>query len=172
MSPLELATAGALFLSIVQANGDVEEAKDLSDQLRTISEVLYLTTAPDWETRLRQWVMVENSREIVGRIKHSTHIERPDGSDRHSFPSGHTSTTAIQAAFASQNKNLGSIPQMLTFTTGWARVEAERHRPIDVIAGAAVGWSLAQVKIETSNGWITPVLTDDTIGLVWITGLE
>src|SRR5689334_5269710 len=87
---------------------------------------------------------------VTGEIKDATGRERPDNSDRQSFPSGGAS-----AAFASarlSNRNLDSIPmsgwarQTLKGTTtatavavGWARIEARKHFPSDVLAGACLG---------------------------------
>lgn len=98
--------------------------------------VEYLATrATAWPTT---WLKDE-----VGR-------ERPDGSSDKSFPSGHAS-----AAFSSMrlaNRNLDSIDMpvwartslkagnhLLASGSAWARVEAKRHYPSDVLAGAALG---------------------------------
>ena len=66
---------------------------------------------------------------------------RPDGSDRRSFPSGHTS--ASFAAAASIHRRHGweaGVPATLVAAfVGYARVRADRHRWEDVIVGAAIG---------------------------------
>jgi len=83
-------------------------------------------------------------------LKSLSDRERPDDSDRESFPSAH-STAAF--AFASVGRrNLDAIEPggglrtaldvgfaSLGVATAWARVEAKRHYPSDVLAGAAVG---------------------------------
>jgi hypothetical protein len=84
------------------------------------------------------------------RLKDATDRERPDGSDAESFPSGHASQAFAAARLA--NRNLDSIEMKpwlrnsfkagniaLASATGWARVEAEKHFPTDVLAGAALG---------------------------------
>jgi hypothetical protein len=76
--------------------------------------------------------------------------ERPDGSDRNSFPSGHSSHTFASAMLG--RRNVESLPispagkwvldtafTSLAVGTAWARVEAKKHFPSDVLAGAALG---------------------------------
>ncbi|NOR51733.1 MAG: phosphatase PAP2 family protein, partial [Gammaproteobacteria bacterium] len=75
--------------------------------------------------------------------------ERPDGSDNLSLPSGHTTQAYASATLAV--RNLDSIQlsersrritqlgiKTMAATTAWARVEAKRHYPSDVLAGAAL----------------------------------
>jgi len=83
-------------------------------------------------------------------LKVEMHRHRPDGSDDMSFPSGHTSAAFSCATLA--NRNLDSIGALedvrpvlevantvLAAGAGWARVEAGKHYPSDVLFGAALG---------------------------------
>lgn len=74
-------------------------------------------------------------------LKELIHERRPDGSDDHSFPSGHTSISF--AAAASLEKRFGwhaGLPAFLVATfVGVARVESSKHYVHDVLAGAAIG---------------------------------
>lgn len=93
---------------------------------------------------------------ITSGLKASTRRERPDGSDRKSLPSGHSSLAAVNAALVSDNLKATSVsPQAATLLRGtsyalawgtaWARVEAGKHFPSDILAGLALGNFVAEV---------------------------
>jgi hypothetical protein len=90
------------------------------------------------------------NRRLVDHLKVETARLRPDASDHKSYPSGHTSEAAINTTLAS--RNIGSMHiagpyktviqhglYLTTITTAWARVEANRHYPSDVLVGMAIG---------------------------------
>lgn len=80
----------------------------------------------------------------VFSLKHATHRLRPDGSDRYSFPSGHTANAFNGAEFMSQELSgksiaFGIIGYTFATTTGVFRVYHQDHWFSDVIAGAGLG---------------------------------
>lgn len=87
-------------------------------------------------------------------IKDISGRPRPDESNDKSFPSDHASTAAVFTTLARRNLKLLSLsPRNKIFTdicitatavgTGWARVEANKHNPSDVLAGYALGHFLS-----------------------------
>lgn len=81
---------------------------------------------------------------LVNAIKYSARVMRPDGTSRNSFPSGHTATAFMNAAFLhkeySQVNSLYSVVgySMSTYT-GISRSLNNRHWLSDILAGAGIG---------------------------------
>lgn len=106
--------------------GGVESKHNLSDMaiLYTLSNVL--------ETGI-----VYTTKVLTGR-------KRPDGSDYHSFPSGHTATAFVAAEFLHQEYKDKSIwisigGYGMATLIGISRVYNNKHWVSDVITGAGIG---------------------------------
>lgn len=98
---------------------------------------------------------------VVQGLKHSTNIMRPDGSDNHSFPSGHTATAFMMATMLS--KEYGHISPWISVggysvatATGLMRVANNKHWLSDVMVGAGIG------ILSTEFGyWIADLICKD-----------
>lgn len=98
----------------------------------------------------------------VELLKTTVDATRPDGSDNKSFPSGHTAVAFSAASFMDrrygaqwrEQHGAWAVPALygVAALTGLARVEANRHRWGDVLAGAAIGWSSARFLSEPLQG--------------------
>ena len=81
---------------------------------------------------------------VVNTIKYTAHVQRPDGSNYKSFPSGHTATAFMTAMM--MHKEYGDRSpwySISAFTvaavTGVSRQLNNRHWVSDVLAGAGIG---------------------------------
>jgi membrane-associated phospholipid phosphatase len=144
--------------------GSKENAKKYSDGLVTASAICYATSLAltPGDDKVNTWLLNKTKGLAVGgsailttqiftqSIKSFSGRERPDGSNEKSFPSGHTSTAAVNAALTNRNleyfyfdphleSSLKFGMNALTLATGWARIEADKHYPIDILMGAALG---------------------------------
>lgn len=148
--------------------GSQDNALRWGDDLRTASSVAYTATvlltpsgdeADEWFRNKAQGFAVGLAARsltsgITQGLKRSVGRERPDGANDLSFPSGHTSASAVNTRLAS--RNLRSIPMSdgtrrvldvslvtLTVGTSWARIEAGAHYPSDTLFSMALGNFLA-----------------------------
>jgi hypothetical protein len=82
-------------------------------------------------------------------MKSGFHRTRPDGDGNKSFPSGHAAAAVSAATLSNRNLDYIDMPPAarttlqitdtsLAWLTGWARMEAGKHHPSDVLAGAAL----------------------------------
>ena len=92
--------------------------------------------------------------------------ERPDQSDRQSFPSGHTAVSF--AAAASLENRYGWKTGLPAFAVaafvGVARVQARKHRWDDVLAGAVLGTASGLLMTSKNNSQVQFVPWADTGG--------
>lgn len=144
--------------------GSTDDAARWSDDLRTTAHVAFLTSvaftpsgdaAPDWFLNKAKGLGIQVSAAAVATgttrlLKDATNRERPNGEDDESFPSGHTTSSAVFGRLAAENLDSIEINRPLrigldvgldavTIGTAWARIEAGAHFPSDTLFGMALG---------------------------------
>lgn len=139
-------------------------AADVSDDLLTASLGVWalsavLAPADSTGDKLRGAATQAGSILLTGGIseglKSITSRRRPNDENNNSLPSGHASQAAVRTHFARSNLNYFDLPKgarraskvalhTLDYATAWARVEANRHFPSDVLAGVAIGNFVAE----------------------------
>lgn len=80
----------------------------------------------------------------VRMLKKATHVERPDGSNHESFPSGHTATAFAAAEFMRMEYQhtqplLSMTGYIAAAATGTLRMYNNRHWFSDIAGGAGIG---------------------------------
>lgn len=95
----------------------------------------------------------------VYTMKNVTKVERPDGSARNSFPSGHTATAFMGAELLRREYRdvspwIGVAGYAVAAGTGFFRMYNNRHWLTDVIAGAGIGILSVQAAY-----WLYPVIS-------------
>ena len=140
-------------------SSDRQDAVDISDNLKTLSNLNYLLTAltvPSDSVSSRTkglvggLVAIQTNRMITEGIQSITDRKRPDKDAYNSFPSSHASEASIAATLAARNIDYFEISkpakvtwQVSSYTvaglTAWMRVEGNRHYPSDVLVGYALG---------------------------------
>lgn len=95
---------------------------------------------------------------IMGAVTYGTkyciHEERPDGSNRHSFPSGHAAAAFMGAELLRQDYGpwIGAGGYVVATAVGVMRLMGGHHWVNDVVAGAGIGILSAQAA-----RWLLPL---------------
>ena len=161
--------------------GSQRSAEQWSDDLRSASvyanRITVLATPSGGEAG--EWLLNKVKGALVGvaassatgqitsAMKEGFDRERPNGLAGESFPSGHTSSSAVHTRLAS--RNLQSIEMSdgtraaldvglhaLTIGTSWARIEAGWHYPADTLFSMALGNFMASFINDAFMGLSAP----------------
>lgn len=103
---------------------------------------------------------------ITYGLKETFPERRPDGSDRKSFPSGHTSVAFASAATLHNRHGwkAGVPAQIAAAFVGFARVKADKHHWYDVVVGAAIGEAAGFLITSRRNAQVQIVPWGDSKG--------
>lgn len=178
--------------------GSPRNADDWSDGLRLASILAYhasVLATPSGEDPA-SWFENKAKGYLVGttavaatafatrQLKASVDRQRPNETDDDSFPSGHSSITAVFTRLTSRNlrwietgdrarHTLDLGLDGLTIATAWARVESGEHFPSDTLFGMALGNFLAAfvndafLGMEDSGTGVHLAATGDGAAVSW-----
>jgi hypothetical protein len=144
--------------------GSNSSAEDASDDMRDALGVATIVSAlstpggsspGEWTGSKLKGILVEASAValtggVTSSLKSATGRTRPNNKNDKSLPSAHASESFSFATLTSRNvdamplspttkKVLRYSVNTVAAATAWARVEAEKHYPTDVLVGAALG---------------------------------
>jgi membrane-associated phospholipid phosphatase len=167
--------------------GSQRSAEDWSDDLRTASAVVHYASvlATPSGAEPREWLVNKAKGTLVGvaavsstvfvtnTLKHAADRERPNQEGRESFPSGHTSTSAVHTRLASRNVQAIDVSPRtqrmfdaglyaLTIGTSWSRIEAGWHYPSDTLFSMALGNFIASFVNDAFLGVNAPIALSAT----------
>lgn len=150
---------------------DVGVSTDVAVIAMPVATLAGIIIEKDWDG-LRQGALTAVTEVGASLIlKYAVREDRPDHSNKHSFPSGHTGIAFANAAFLQRRYGwkLG-VPAFVVATyVGWGRVYAKKHHWWDVVAGAALGTGAALIYtrpfMRDKEITIVPVANPEEIGL-------
>ena len=122
----------------------------------------------DGEGRIQLAKSIGFNTLVVTTLKETVDKERPNGNCCDAFPSGHTSTAFVSAAFMHHRYGFRiAIPAYVVATfVGYARVESDKHFAEDVVAGAAIGFLSSRfLTTRYRSAQIVPVVRTGYYGL-------
>ena len=108
-------------------------------------KLLGVPAESSWKLRLTVSVVSFGiNAAVTYSLKHTIHEMRPDGTDNHSFPSGHTAVafcgaTTLMHEYRKVSPWIGVAGYAVATTVAVDRVRRNRHHWGDVVAGAAIG---------------------------------
>lgn len=178
--------------------GSQHNAEKWSDDLRTASVVAHYATIVatpsgdefgEWLANKAKGTLVDvasvaATTAITGSLKQAAGRTRPNGEDDESFPSGHTSSSAVHTRLASRNLRSIDMPAgvrstldvglyALTIGTSWSRIEAGWHFPADTMFGMALGNFVASfvndafLGLDSGSSSLTVAATPDGAIVQW-----
>ncbi len=158
-------------IQLTGAQKGIKASTDVIAIAMPVATIAGVCIAKDWQGLKQGAFTAAASVGAMLILKYSVHEQRPDHSNYHSFPSGHSTVTFACAGFLQRRYGwkFGGPAYALAAYTAVGRVIAKKHHWWDVVAGGAIG--VASAYIFTTP-WakkhefaMSPVATDTHVGL-------
>ena len=126
----------------------------------------------DWEGLKEGALSAAVTAGVTLGLKYLVKENRPDFSNRHSFPSGHSAVTFASATYIGRRYGWKwSIPAYaLSAYTAWGRVYGKKHHWWDVAAGAAIGAASSMIfthpYMRRHEAALVPMVSDAGAGVM------
>lgn len=126
--------------------------------------------ARDWKGLLQGVETAAVTAAFTLALKYGVKEKRPDGSNWHSFPSGHTAVSFASATYLTRRYGLkfGIPAYVLSCYVAWGRCFSKQHFVWDTVVGAAIGAGSALIF---TTPWakkhhleIAPVSNGESVG--------
>ena len=153
---------GLLFVAGTLAKADL--AQNVSDSVGFVIAAYTLNALQGDREDREEAEQITDALFVTGAVtqglKKLVTARRPDGSDYDSFPSMHSSLAAAWATVASVHHP----KQKLYFAAyvsavGWSRVDLDRHKRRDCIAGALLGAAIGKHYSTRHGGYVLGRIT-------------
>lgn len=148
----------------------VRTSGDVGAILLPVAGLTAILINKDWQG-LKQGVFAgATTLGVTYALKYIVKKDRPDHSDRHSFPSMHTSISFTAASFIQRRYGWkwGIPAYVVSSYVGWSRVYGKKHDWWDVAAGAAIGigssYIFTRPFAKKHNLTLSPVAGDGHCG--------
>lgn len=157
-------------LKVTGSRKAVRTSGDVGAILLPVAGLTAILIQKDWQG-LKQGVFAgATTLGVTYALKYIVKKDRPDHSDRHSFPSMHTSVSFTAASFIQRRYGWkwGIPAYLLSSYVGWSRVYGKKHDWWDVAAGAAIGigssYIFTRPFAKKHNLTLSPVAGDGHCG--------
>lgn len=155
-----------------RAQKGVRTSTDVIAVALPVSALAVTLMERDWEGLREGALSAAVTAGVTIGLKYIVKEQRPDFSNRHSFPSGHSAVTFASATYIGRRYGWKwSIPAYaLSAYTVWGRVYGRKHHWWDVAAGAAIGAASSMIfthpYMRRHEAALVPAVTETSAGVL------
>ncbi len=166
--PVEVAPATPFHAT--RAQKGVARSTDIVALALPVATLTGVLIERDWKGLIQGVETAAATAAATYILKYSVKELRPDGSNMHSFPSGHSAVSFATATFLQRRYGwaFGAPAYALSAYVAWGRVFAKKHYFWDVIGGAVIGAASAYIFTtpfaRNHNLQISPISDGRSIG--------